>query len=89
MVTETYILLGIFESQREAESCLSYVITKFVRFLVALRSSTQHITKSRFKYVPLQSWDHSFSDKELYSRYGLDESEINLIEQSIRPMNGK
>ena len=89
VVTETYILLGIFESQREAESCLSYVITKFVRFLVALRSSTQHITKSRFKYVPLQSWDHSFSDKELYSRYGLDESEINLIEQSIRPMNGK
>ena len=88
VVTVTYILLGTFDIPESAESCLCYVTTKFTRFLISLRTSTQHITRGRFRYVPIQKWDHMYTDTELYSKYNLDAREIELIENSIRPMDG-
>lgn len=86
VVSESYILLGTFDTQSEAQNCLSYAKTRFFRFLVSLRSSTQDITKSRFSFVPMQSFEAAWNDDLLYSKYRLTEAEISFIESTIRPM---
>lgn len=70
----------------EAESLRSYYATKFFRFLVSLRKITQHATHSTYLWVPMQLWDRVWTDRELYSKYGLSANEIDLIESQIRPM---
>lgn len=84
--TETYIVAGSFDSREEAESLASYLRTRFVRFLVSLRKSTQHATRNVYSFVPQQSWDREWTDEELYAKYGLADEEIAFIESIVRPM---
>jgi site-specific DNA-methyltransferase (adenine-specific) len=86
IVTETYILLGTFSSEEEADNCLSYCRTRFFRFLVSLRSSTQDITKERFVFVPIQDFSRPWTDADLYAKYHLTDEEIAFIKSMIRPM---
>jgi site-specific DNA-methyltransferase (adenine-specific) len=86
VVTETYILLGTFDTEREARNCFSYVVTRFFRFLVAARSSAQDLARSAYSFVPLQDFSQSWSDEKLYAKYGLTDDEIAYIEKLIRPM---
>lgn len=85
-VTETYVLLGAYNSRREAENCLSYVTTKFFRFLVSARSSAQDLPRAAYSLVPLQDFSRSWSDQDLYKKYGLSEDETHFIESTIKPM---
>lgn len=84
--TETYIVAGSFDSREEAESLASYLRTRFVRFLVSLRKSTQDAPRHVYSFVPVQSWDHEWTDEELYAKYGLTDEEIAFIESIVRPM---
>jgi site-specific DNA-methyltransferase (adenine-specific) len=84
--TETYIILGSFDTKAEAINCISYVTTKLVRFLIAQLSFSQDITKERFAFVPLQDFSESWTDEKLYTKYGLTQEEIAFIESMIRPM---
>lgn len=86
VTSETYILLGAFDYQESAENCLSYARTRFFRFLLALRSSTQDITKDRFAFVPTQDFSRPWTDADLYAKYSLTNEEIAFIESMIRPM---
>jgi site-specific DNA-methyltransferase (adenine-specific) len=85
--TESYIVIGAFDTKEEAENCLSYLQTRFVRHLIAILSFSQDITRERFRYVPLQDFTKSWSDKILNKRYGIDPSEIEYVESAIRVMN--
>ena len=76
-----------FESELEAQNLISYLKTKLVRFLVAQLSFSQDITKDRFSFVPLQDFSKSWTDEELYAKYGLTEDEIDFIESMIKPMD--
>lgn len=84
--TETYIVAGSFDSREEAESLASYLRTRFVRFLVSLRKSTQDAPRHVYSFVPQQSWDREWTDEELYAKYGLTGEEIAFIESIVRPM---
>ena len=84
--TETYIVAGSFDSREEAESLASYLRTRFVRFLVSLRKSTQDAPRHVYSFVPVQSWDHEWTDEELYAKYGLSDEEIAFIESIVCPM---
>lgn len=86
VVTETYVLLGVFDTQAEARHCLSYAMTKFFRFLVATRTSAQDLPRSAYSFVPIQDYSASWSDENLYEKYGLSGEEVDLIESTIRPM---
>ena len=85
--TLTYLTLGPFGSQHEAESAKSYYATKFFRFLVSLRKITQHATQTAYTFVPQQRWDRQWTDKALYKKYGLTKEEIGYVEAVIRPMD--
>ena len=86
VVTETYVLLGTFDSEAEARNCFSYITTKFFRFLVATRTSAQDLPRSAYSLVPLQDFSRPWTDPQLCKKYRLDDADIAAIESTIRPM---
>lgn len=84
--TETYIVAGHFPSEEQAKSLASYLRSRFVRFLVSLRKSTQDAPKHVYSFVPVQSWDRYWTDQMLYEKYSLTDEEIGFIESVVRPM---
>ncbi len=84
--TETYIVIGVFDTKDEAYNLISYIETKFFRFLVSLKKLTQDATKKVYKFVPLQSFKESWNDTKLYAKYNLTKQEISYIESKIRGM---
>ena len=84
--TETYLLLGTFDEENEANNLAGYVKTYFFRFLLSTILLTQNIAKDKFQFVPLQDFSHPWTDEMLYKKYGLTQEEIAFIESMIRPM---
>ena len=84
--TETYLVLNSFDNIKKAENMVSYVKTKFFRFLVLLKKNTQNAPRGVYQFVPLQDFSHPWTDEMLYKKYGLDKDEIAFIESMIRPM---
>lgn len=84
--THSYFVIGTLDNKTEAENLLSYIKTKFVRFLVLLSMSSINVSKAVFQFVPLQDFSEPWTDEKLYAKYGLTEEEIAFIESMIRPM---
>ena len=94
--TETYVVIGPFPSREIADNVLSYIKTRFFRFLVMLKKSSQHAAAVVYSFVPLQDftdksdidWNKSIPeiDRQLYKKYNLSEEEIVFIESMIKPM---
>jgi hypothetical protein len=87
VVTETYVILGAYDSEIEARNCLSYVTTKFFRFLVATRTSAQDLPRVAYSFVPIQRFSQRWTDDKLYAKYDLSIDEIALIDATVRPMS--
>lgn len=85
--TETYLVIRSVGTKEEAQNIISYMTTKFFRFLVLLKKNTQHATKTVYEYVPLQDFVKPWTDEELYAKYNLTENEISFIESMVRPMD--
>jgi hypothetical protein len=43
---------------------------------------------SMYRWVPVQPWDRTWTDPDLYEKYGIVQDEIAFIESMIRPMEG-
>jgi site-specific DNA-methyltransferase (adenine-specific) len=84
--SETYLMIGPFVSKEICDNVMSYLRTKFFRFLVLLKKNTQHATSKVYQFVPVQDFSHPWTDEELFSKYGLTEEEIAFIDSMIRPM---
>ena len=84
--TETFLVLGAFEDKIEADNLVSYVKTKFFRFLLLQTLTSIHITKNSFCFVPIQDFTEGWTDIKLYTKYGLTEHEMTLIESMIKSM---
>lgn len=85
--TETYLVVGAFETQEEAHHLLSYMKTIFFRFLVSQFMYSHHITKESYQFVPIQDFSEPWTDEKLYKKYGITQEEIDFIESMIRPMD--
>lgn len=81
--TETYLVAGRFEAEEQATQYAAYLRTRFVRFLVSLRKSTQHATRDVYAFVPDVPLDRDWTDALLYERYGLTDDEIAFIESQV------
>jgi site-specific DNA-methyltransferase (adenine-specific) len=84
--SQTYLCIGTFETKNEAESFASYLSTRFARFLISLRKISQHALRSTYQWVPLQTWDRTWTDAELYKTYRITKDEQAYIETMIREM---
>ena len=83
---ESYLVIGPFPNQEECKNVISYISTRFFRFLVLLKKNSQNAAKGVYQLVPLQDFSKPWTDEELYAKYGLSEEEIAFIESMIRPM---
>ena len=78
------------------KNILSYLKTQFLRFLLSLKTTTQHMPPKAYSFVPLQDftensdidWSKSVAeiDQQLYKKYNLSDQEIAFIESMIKPM---
>ncbi|WP_248623911.1 Eco57I restriction-modification methylase domain-containing protein [Eremococcus coleocola] len=95
--TQTFISFGDFDDEIEAQNALSYMKTKFLRAMLGTMKVTQHNqSKEVWKNVPPQDftsnsdidWSKSIPeiDQQLYAKYGLNEEEIQFIEENVQPM---
>lgn len=82
----SYLNIGFFDTKEEAINLVRFVSCKFTRFLLRTTYSSVHVSKDNFQFVPLVDFKESWSDKKLYEIYELSESEIDLIEKTMRPM---
>jgi hypothetical protein len=94
--TDTFLSIGKFANAEEASACLKYVKTKFARCMLGTLKATQHNPRSTWVNVPMQNFTESSDinwikdvcdiDKQLYTKYGLTEKEVQFIESMIKPM---
>ncbi len=85
--TETYLVAGHFDNEKEAANYAQYLRTRFVRFLVSLRKATQHATRDVYTFVPDLPLGTEWTDAKLYKRYGLTKEEIAFIESQVAEHN--
>ncbi|MCC5823408.1 MAG: Eco57I restriction-modification methylase domain-containing protein [Phycisphaerales bacterium] len=86
VATQTFLAFCV-ETEDEARSVQSYYCTKFFRHLVSLRKLTQDALRPMYGWVPMQSWNRSWTDAALYKKYKLTKEEIDYVETVIRPMD--
>jgi site-specific DNA-methyltransferase (adenine-specific) len=84
--SETYIVIGPCASKKEAKAIMSYIRTRFFRFLVLLIKNTQDAPQKVYSFVPMQDFTELWTDEKLYKKYGLTKDEIAFIESMVRPM---
>ncbi|MBV7435626.1 Eco57I restriction-modification methylase domain-containing protein [Cardiobacteriaceae bacterium TAE3-ERU3] len=94
--TETFIAIGAFDHEEEAQNALKYIKSKFARIMLGVLKITQDNTSTKWRKVPLQDfttnsdidWSASIAaiDQQLYAKYGLDKREITFIETKAKSM---
>ncbi|KQP01443.1 Eco57I restriction-modification methylase domain-containing protein [Leifsonia sp. Leaf264] len=83
--TESYLVAGRFNSEVEAGRYAQYLRTRFMRFMVSLRKSTQDAPKNVYAFAPCVPLTEEWTDAKLYARYGLTAEEIAFIESQVAP----
>lgn len=84
--TETYLIVDFVDTTEEGLNLISYMKTKFFRFMMCLIKNTQNISKSVFAFVPIQDISKPWTDDELYKKYKFTKDEIEFIDSMIREM---
>ena len=77
------------DDKLECESFVSWINTKFVRFLLMINASklTGILTDYYFRFVPAPpsgKFDHIYTDEELYKAFNLPQEYIDVIEAVIK-----
>ena len=95
-ITQTFISFGCFDTKEEANAMFKYIKTKFTRTLLGVLKVTQGNNRETWAKVPIQDftensdidWSKSIPeiDQQLYTKYGLDQKEIDFIESRVKPM---
>jgi site-specific DNA-methyltransferase (adenine-specific) len=90
--SQTYLVIGYEQihhklTAKECENIVSYISTKFFRYLVSLKKRTQNGPRGVYQFVPMQDFKESWTDKKLYAKYKLDSQEIAFIEEKIKAMD--
>lgn len=84
----SYLNIGFFDNETEAENFRTYMMCKLPRFMMRTTYSSAHISQSNFIFVPKMDYTRSWTDSELYKYFGLSDEEIKLVESTMRSMTG-
>lgn len=89
--SQTFLVIGYDAekhnfSKQECENIITYIKTRFFRYLVSIKKKTQNGPRGVYQFVPLQDFSKPWTDEELYKKYGLSQEEIDFIESTIKPM---
>ena len=81
--TETFLVIGPFDTENECLNCLNFMKTNFFRTLLYFGKGTMHVTQSVFKYIPLLNFNESWNDDKIIKKFNLTEENIKLISDTI------
>ena len=94
--TETFLMIGPFNTSLEQLNCHKYMQTDFFKILLFFGRGTMQVSQEVFRFIPMQDfteksdidWSKSIGeiDTQLYAKYGLSPAEITFIESMIKPM---
>ena len=84
--TETYLVVTTTDNNEVCANVISYMKTKFFRFLVLQKKNTQNAARNVYTFAPIQDFTRPWTDEELYKKYNLTDEEIQFIESMIKPM---
>lgn len=82
--SDSYIICAVFDKLEEAENCVSYINTKFFRFMVSLIKITQDNSRNVFKFVPLVDFNEVWDDNKLKHKFSLTDEEVDYMDSQIR-----
>lgn len=85
--TETFLVVGPFDTEQQMKNAQIYLETKFFRFMVGSRKN-KNMTQGTYKYVPLIDLKKPWTDAELYKLFNLSKSQIEYIETMICDLDG-
>lgn len=85
--TETYLLLGAFESRQQAENFQYYMTQKLPRYLMKQTLTSMNISKSNFDFVPMFDWSKKWSDADIVSELGISNADWQYVDSIMRPIN--
>lgn len=87
--TESFIILGAFDTEEEVLNYKSYIMTKTVRFLLLQTVVSQDVTKKNFCFIPdLGKYDKKYTDEYLRSLWNISNDEWTLIDSKISNIGG-
>lgn len=89
--SQTYLVIGYNPelhnfTKEQCENIISYIKTRFFRYLVSIKKKTQNGPRGVYQFVPIQDFNEEWTDEKLYKKYGLTQEEIDFIESMIKPM---
>ncbi len=84
--TETYLVIGVYKTELEARNLVTYMKSKFFRFILSILMYSHSITRNTYAYIPILDMNITWTDEKLYKKYGLTMEEIDYIESMIKPM---
>ena len=89
--SQTYLVLGYDPekhnfTKEQCENILTYIQTRFFRYMVSIKKKTQDNPSAVFQFVPMQDWSKPWTDVELYQKYHLTKEERDYIEKMIKPL---
>lgn len=95
--TQSFVSIGNFDTEQEADALCSYLKTKFARSLLGILKVTQDVTPRVWGLVPVQDFtpnsDIDWSkpipeiDRRLYEKYHLSDDEVEFIESHVKEMS--
>lgn len=84
ITTETYNVIQVFESKKQAENFSKYLKTDFARYLVGLRKITQDVPPDRWNWVPYIDVNEEWNDAKLYNHFKISTEEQLHIRKKIK-----
>lgn len=94
--TQSFIGIGSFNTEYEANAAIKYIKSKFARVILGVLKVTQDNDRGVWKLIPLQNFtptsDIDWSkyvheiDLQLYRKYKLSAEEIEFIETHVKEM---
>ena len=88
--SQTYLVIGYDPdkhnfTKQECENIVTYIKTRFFRYLVSIKKKTQNGPRGVYQFVPLQDFSKPWTDADLYAKYELTEEEISWLRAQKRP----
>lgn len=82
--TESWIVVGAFDTEAEVVAYKSYIFTKTVRFLLLQTVVSQDVTRKNFCFVPdLKKYKGVYTDEKLRKMWNITDEEWEYIDSRI------
>ena len=87
--SESWLVIGAFDTKEETESYKTYIFTKIVRFLLLQTVVSQNISKKNYCFIPdLGNYQGTYTDKDLCTKWNITPDEWDFIDSKISSAGG-